>query len=430
MDHIALGRTAARFPGLRPLCRALRSSIVQRAIVGSTQPPFANGRRQIEVVGRFEEASGIGESGRLCASNLSAHGWDVVLTDTSQYALDLLTVESMGPTSRADSVGLRIWHLNPPMLAPEILRFGVDRFRTCYNVGYWAWELDSLPREWIRALNYVNALFVPSTFTRDAFKSHTECPVLVVPHPVRVQSYDPNVRSKLGIPDDAFLVSSVFNYGSSFERKNPLATVAAFDRAFAGSQKTWLVLKTSQGALFPADRDRLRAATFGHGRISVVDETWDSKLVHGLLATSDAYLSLHRAEGFGLTIAEAMLHQTPVVVTAWSGNMDFCSPETAYLVDVKLVPVKTSHPELRNMPNAVWAEPAIDQAIAHLREIRQNRAAAHNRAQNGSKALKRFLAANSYENALHIVRSTTLGDPTRVKKQKTLITQKNSRSPS
>src|SRR5262249_23724148 len=122
-----------------------------------------------------------------------------------------------------------IYHLNPPMLLPGLILSGLAAYYRCYSIGYWAWELETLPPEWIKAVRVLHAIVVPSTFCRDAVQRYTSKPVLVVPHPVgKLGALQRAVKSD----PHPFRVVNIFRFGSSFERKNPLALLRAFQRAF------------------------------------------------------------------------------------------------------------------------------------------------------------------------------------------------------
>jgi hypothetical protein len=284
------------------------------------------------------------------------------------------------------------------MMPPVVFHMGRQRYRRAFNIGYWAWELSRLPAEWIKALQYVNAIFVPSEFANRAVSQHTRKPVMTVPHPVTLGPVDSGIRQSLGIPSDAFLVASVFTF-ESFGRKNPIGVVRAFQKAFRANSAAYLVLKASDGASH-SDKVALLTSHFeGNPRILLVNDVWPSDRISGLIAAADAYISLHRSEGFGLTIVEAILRRIPVVVTGWSGNVDFCSQAT-YLVDAQMVPVRDVHPEFRSMDTSVWADASIEHAAVHLLEIHNDRQASRNRTLVAQQFATQHLNANDYSSAL------------------------------
>ena len=167
----------------------------------------------------------------------------------------------------------------------------------------------------------------------------------------------------------------VFDHNSVFDRKNPMAAVAAFQRAFPGRPAgapdapagARLVIKSINGDKHPADRERLRAAAAGDGRIELIEGYLDAGEVHKLYASADCYLSLHRSEGFGLTVAEAMAHGLPVIATGYGGTGEFLTTDTGWPVPYRLVPVGPANPPYP--ADALWAEPDLDAAAGAMREV-------------------------------------------------------------
>jgi glycosyltransferase involved in cell wall biosynthesis len=366
----------------------------------------------IEVVGFHSLSVGIGVSARLCAETLSAAGFNVNCRDVGKVFLKKPELEWSWRSRIADDrINCRIFHLTPSMLPRAVLSIGRKNFRSTYNIGYWAWETDLLPKESQLAIRYIDAILVPSRFTRDVFRKYTDKPVLLVPHPVGVDNVEEDVRARLGIGSGDFLVSFVFSFGSSFERKNPLAVVDAFNRAFENVDNACLVLKSSHGQKYPDDQARLQAAIARFPRIRLIDDIWPTARVMGLIAESNAFVSLHRCEGFGLPIAEAITLGVPVVATDWSGNTDFCDPENTCLVSASQTTVDKSHPEFRGLEGAHWAEPDIGHAARCLKEISDNPEAAKERAGRAKAFMERYLAAHTYPNAMDDLQSATVTSP-------------------
>ena len=389
-------------PAARRAYRILRANLLQRLIRESRVDPDRWIKSGVEVVGLFSTATGLGESARLCAASLIGDGIPVTCRDmTGIFGKPATFCWHPDKAAAPQRPGLRIFHLNPPMLPPAILSLGPNAFARTYNIGYWAWELPLLPEEWQRALRYMNAVFVPSSFTRTAVARYTSKPVSVVPHPVPWTPIHDNIRPDLGVPTDAFLTTTVFNFSSSMLRKNPQASITAFQRALGQRPDAFMVVKSSGGDTYPEDKRKLQANIHGNPRIKLIDETWESRKVQALIADSSALLSLHRSEGFGLTIAEAIRHKTPVIATAWSGNMDFCDRRDTFLVAADLTRVGSAGgPELRGLPDATWAEPDIDQAASHLQTIYRDRPGTQRRAEAAAIRLAKYLSSNTYRSAL------------------------------
>jgi glycosyltransferase involved in cell wall biosynthesis len=163
----------------------------------------------------------------------------------------------------------------------------------------------------------------------------------------------------------AFQGVSVFDFNSSLARKNPRGSMAAWTQAFGGNAECELTLKTQNGGLFPEALAALRAAAPANVRI--VDEVWPYERVKALIAGADVLVSLHRAEGFGLTPAEAMALGTPVLATAFSGVLDFMDEACALLVPSRPTPVDDPQGVYRGQS---WAEPDVAAAAEALVRLR------------------------------------------------------------
>ncbi|EJZ20957.1 glycosyltransferase family 4 protein [Rhizobium sp. Pop5] len=382
---------------MRTTYRFLRAHVLQRLIPRS-RIAF-NPRKPVEIVGYLSMAAGVGESARLCADALSEAGRAISLSDVSTHPDEKSVAGWAPPRLSTKPAGSRIWHLNPPMLPRAISKKGVANFTRAFNIGYFAWELELVPAEWRNGLRYMNAILVPSEFTRRAIAPLTNAPVIVVPHPVTEKPASEGMRKKFGIEKDAFLVSFIFSAGSSINRKNPQAVIEAFRIFSAECPSAFLLMKANGNVSKDGGLRKLVASVAGDSRIRIVTDYLSSAEVNGLIRSSDAYLSLHRSEGFGLTVAEAIMQRTPVISTGWSGTVDFCDPENSWLVASPLIPVVDTHPEFAGLPGAVWANPSPEVAAAHLSDIFRAPERAREKAGRAREFLLRYLAEHNYEKA-------------------------------
>jgi glycosyltransferase involved in cell wall biosynthesis len=218
---------------------------------------------------------------------------------------------------------------------------GATVFDSYRNIGWWPWELAVFPKAWRPyAFELVDEVWASSTFLEDMYKKSTDKPVKVMPLAVSVERMKPYPRKHYGLPENKFLYLYIFDFNSSIARKNPLAAVKAFKSAFKSSDKTvGLVLKTMN-----TDPNNVLWKSFVNEcqtdkRIQLITETLDRTEVLGLINICDAYLSLHRAEGYGRTLAEAMLLGKPVIATNYSGNVDFMR-YGSFPVDFQLIAVE------------------------------------------------------------------------------------------
>jgi glycosyltransferase involved in cell wall biosynthesis len=274
--------------------------------------------------------------------------------------------------------------LNPDGLLAFREEAGERFFAGRLSVGYWWWEIiDAFPEAWRPAFELVDEVWVGSRHVRDAIEPASPVPVRLVPIPVQSLA-GRRPRSQFGLPD-GFLFVTMFDYNSAFERKDPLATVRAFEAAFAPGSGASLVVKSINAVNAPDNRDELEIVAGAHPDVHVMDRYMRSDEIDALLACADCVVSLHRAEGFGIPLARALRSGIPVVATGYGGNLDFMNDDNSYLVDHSPATV----PEANIYPaGARWAQPSIDHAAAQLRRVFDDPAEARRRAALGAAMLR------------------------------------------
>jgi glycosyltransferase involved in cell wall biosynthesis len=247
--------------------------------------------------------------------------------------------------------------------------FGDEFFAGTYVIGQWFWELETAPPWFKDAYQYVDELWAPTKFIEEMLRREAPKRVEVrhVPLPLRKPRVVKDAsRADLGL-DDRFMFLFTFDFMSVMKRKNPLGLIQAFTRAFAPGEGPMLVLKSINGETRPEGFAELQSAIEGRDDIVIMNKYLDSHQSAALMNLCDCYVSLHRSEGLGLTIAEAMLLGKPVIATGYSGNLDFMTPETSYLVPWTRVNVGEGAEAYDAL--ASWAEPDLDAAAAIMRRV-------------------------------------------------------------
>lgn len=246
---------------------------------------------------------------------------------------------------------------------------GAAVFEGYRNIGWWPWELAVFPKAWKPyAFELVDEVWASSQFLYDMYKQATDKPVKLVPLAVSVARMKPYPRKHYGLPEKKFLFLYIFDFNSSVARKNPMAAVQAFKQAFKPKDNTvGLVLKTMNTKPNNPEWQAFLKECQTDKRIQLITETLDRPEVLGLINACDAYVSLHRAEGFGRTLAEAMLLGKPVVATNYSGNVDYMTQSSTYLVDANLINIKDSEYQWSDLEDKqVWADVSISSAASQL----------------------------------------------------------------
>jgi glycosyltransferase involved in cell wall biosynthesis len=312
----------------------------------------------IKIVGYFAGSHGIAASARLAARAFEALGVPIERVDVTDARLGW-----SGRLEEPVSASAWIFHLNPPELLAALACLGPKQL-IGPRYGYWAYELPRAPARWLRDAALVDEVWAPSRYTAEALAGAAS-PVRVVPHPLFLEDYVHVVPAPRRA---AFQGVSVFDFNSSLARKNPEGAIEAWRRAFGGDPNCELTLKTQNGEAFPEALAALKTAA--PANIRLVDQTWPYADVLSLIAGADVLVSLHRAEGFGLTPAEAMALGTPVLATAWSGVLDFMDADCALLVPSAQTPVDDPQGIYRG--RQTWAEPDLAAAAHALTRLRQD----------------------------------------------------------
>jgi glycosyltransferase involved in cell wall biosynthesis len=347
------------------------------AILATEQTPGAPPRPAddgpaVRLTGYLGHTLGLGAAARGYVQALGAAGVPVrtVSVPLHHLALPVKLAEEYGRHSFEELVhdghhGFEIVAVNAEELPSFVERLGEDYFQGP-RIGIWGWETDTIPVRWQRAFALVQEIWVYSRFMAQNIGAVAPVPTIALPPPVQAPA-EPAAPLRLDVPDDGPLFLFVFDYLSTIQRKNPVGLIEAFKRAFAPGEGPRLLIKTINGPLRPLAEEEVLWAAHERPDVHVVDRSLSGGELNGLMAACDCYVSLHRSEGFGLTMAEAMAIGKPVIATDYSGNVDFMNSQNSYLVDYTIGRVG---PDCEIYPSeGAWAQPSVEHAAELMRRV-------------------------------------------------------------
>lgn len=353
----------------------------------------------IVIAGMFTTGNGIGASARNAFEALRASGLEPLALDTSpmlgqgDIAWDGPLISSLPDTRR----GMLLIYNNAPELGRILLYSGRRNRRDWFVSSLWAWETANRPAGWMERAVLADELWFPSRFVQSAMAPPSELPSLVAFHPapdlpVGAPSAEPIV------PPGAVMFTCYADALSSFTRKNPVGAVRAFKAAFGDSRHAQLIVKTRNASASPAG-EVLREAISDAPNIRHIDRPFSSDEMLSLRCRTDVLVSLHRSEGFGLTISEAMRANTPVISTDWSAPSEYLDQSCAWLTPAREIEVVDP---LGVYPDAghIWADPDIEIAAHQMREAFESPELRTQKAEQARKRAAELFSPDAYRKAI------------------------------
>ena len=321
----------------------------------------------LNLVGYLTRQSGLGDVARRMGEAIAQAGLAHSTVATQRTA---------SPSEDAAYIDNRIEFTNSVcVVTADQFPFLADDFPQLFAatrrmIGYWFWELEHVPLQMRQSIALVDEIWAGSRFVTDAFAAVSPVPVRHVPIPIAEPQASNRQRSDFPILADAGerpIFITVFDHLSVTERKNPVGVIEAFRHAFKPDEGPLLVIKTMNGHQRWASHQRVLAAADGRADIRVWDATLDRSDQMALVGAADCMVSLHRSEGLGLHLAEAMWLGTPTIATRYSGNLDFMNDDNSLLIDAELVNIE--HGEGVYPAVAKWASPNLEQAADAMRRM-------------------------------------------------------------
>jgi glycosyltransferase involved in cell wall biosynthesis len=365
----------------------------------------------VNVIGDWWATTGLAEAARRSAAAL-IDGRALVSVDSFRNP-DISHQENRAPSwvwslPHGRNHPVDIWYLNINelhLVPDEVLRPpGTDR----YLIASWFWEFPQIGEEHLSQVDRVDEIWVGSRFVAHTFRGYTHKPIVVMPCVIEPTPSMSASRSDFGLPDEACVFLFSFDANSFRLRKNPWGTIGAFQRAFGPRERRGparLVIKSMNLDRHPKERDRLSAAVKQVGGILIEDDLPQDEM-HALTSLCDVYVSLHRSEGFGLGMAEAMYLRRPVIATAYSGNMDFTKPTNSCLVGYRLRPIdRAEHGYDAGAARIyeegmLWAEPDLEQAARWMRMLYERPAERRRIGEAGAATIRRRYNSPTAQSAM------------------------------
>lgn len=324
----------------------------------------------INLVGYARAEMGVGQSCRNAANSLNTAGIPFGIMNYENCPQSKNDLAWVHKELKIPLFNTNLFHINADQMQSVILHYRhlkltVDRF----NIGYWHWELPEFPDEFEHSFHFIDELWVPSTFVYDSCISKSPVPVRVIPHCITVDIKQKLTRQFFHLPEEKFLFLMMYDSFSFQARKNPLGVISAFKKAFQKDDSSvGLVIKVSKSGFDQEEIKKLKVLAEEYPNVYLIEDFLSRNYINNLLQLCDCYVSLHRSEGYGLPLAEAMYLGKSVIATNWSGNVDFMNKENSCLVDYELKKIGTHYGPYH--ADQFWAEPDIDHGAYWMKKVK------------------------------------------------------------
>jgi glycosyltransferase involved in cell wall biosynthesis len=343
---------------------------------------------RVTLIGHPFSPIGTGRAARVTFAAFRSVGIDTRVRDAWQFLEpEDAQVVSIVPFLTTTYSAMNIFHINGDEVAPVLERIGP--LPPGYNIIVPFWELPRYPAEWACQLQRFDEVWAGSHYLRRSIAAAVDRPVVHMPLATEIALDTFRGRRWFGIAENSYAFLFFFDGRSYIERKNPQAVVDCFRRLLASRPwaRTCLVIKVHRvEAEFAEVREFLAGLADLRERVVVLEATMPEVEVHNLIRCCDAFVSLHRAEGFGHGLAEAMYLGRPVIGTGYSGNMDFMTPENSIPIGYRLIPVASgSYPHAEDQH---WADPDLDEAVMHMIRLLDDPAAGRALGRTASRCIR------------------------------------------
>lgn len=356
--------------------------------VGGFQPkqyPYG-----VNLVGDIRAETGLGQSMRMIAGLLEFSGIPFMVRQMD--APDSIAHQERNWDSKIASenkYSVNLIHINNSVWSKNYDRIPIEELNGRYNIAYWLWELEEFPDEWVSCIDTVDEIWTPAEFISRGIRRKTDKPVWTMPYGMELDTDNLLGRKYFGLPEDKFLFLAMYDFLSISERKNPKGIIRAYKQAFSREDtQAGLVIKVNH-LRDKEELGKLKEELAGYPNIYFITDNLSRREVESLIAAADALVSLHRAEGFGLPLAEAMYLGTAVVATNWSATTEFMDEDSVCLVDFELINLQEDIGPYRK--GSRWADADVGQAAEYMKRLSEDEQYFHEKVASGRRYIRECL---------------------------------------
>lgn len=361
----------------------------------------------VNISGYINKQFGLGEGVRSNIRSIKTTDVPFVLNDFNTKISKYIRDEQIEVVSEDNPYDINLIQINIDKLMDVIDQTDNRYFQGKYNIGFWAWELENFPEESKVFFDLFNEIWVPSNFCTEAISKVSPVPVLKFMHSIEIET-PAFTRAEFNLPEDKFIFFTMFDYYSSINRKNPIGAIDAYEKAFGkNNEQVVLVIKSSLSNEFPREKKMLVDRIGNNSSIILIEEILERDRLFGLMNCCNSFVSLHRSEGFGLTMAEAMYLGKPVIATGYSANTEFMNLNNSFLIKYDLI--KTGKLYYFSTDKDFWADPDLSHAAEMMKYVYENPKTAQDVAQRGQSDVKKNLSpqliGSKIKNRLEIIQT-------------------------
>lgn len=351
----------------------------------------------VNLAGYVRAEMGLGQSCRCVAEALAAANAPFSVIDYHYGVCARLGDDAWDHKMKGIRYAANLTVVNADQMHYAIAHLGAAYWNGRYQIAHYVWELPEYPREWVKVNEIFDEIWTPSRFCTETISRAVGKPVYTIPYVVAPKITQKRDRAYFGLPRDRFLFLCMFDVNSVMERKNPIGVIRAFQKAFgASSPEAALVIKVNDFRGDPEARACLETLVRGCDNICLMDKILSRNDVNALIDVCDCFVSLHRSEGFGFVMAEAMYLGKPVIATNWSANTDYMDETNSCPVGYRLVPITADYGIYRK--GQVWADPDESHCAEYMRRLTRDPEYRQRISREGRKTiLEKYSAAAAAE---------------------------------